>query len=94
VTLHVINFGLTAPSPASVNVLRGNTSTPLSFQITASGSFNQSVAVSCSAPITGATCNLTPGATVNPTAGKPVNMTASVVVPPAWTMSWVGRAHP
>jgi hypothetical protein len=79
--LHVINFGLTTPSPASVNVLRGNTSTPVSFQITAAGSFNQSVTVSCTTSITGATCNLTPGATVNPTAGKPVNMTASVAVP-------------
>jgi hypothetical protein len=81
VSLHVSNFGLTAPSPATINVLRGNTSTPVNFQITAAGSFNQSVTVSCSAPITGATCNLTPGATVNPTASKPVNMTASVAVP-------------
>jgi hypothetical protein len=82
-TLRVINFGVTTPSPASVNVRRGTTSAPVSFQITAAGSFNQSVTVSCTTSIPSAACNLTPGATVSPTASKPVNMTASVVVPVA-----------
>lgn len=81
VALHVINFGLATPSPASVNVLRGKTSTPVSFQVTAAGSFNQTVTVSCVTSITGATCNLTPGATVTPTASRPINMTATVSVP-------------
>lgn len=81
VTLHVISFGLTTPSPASVTVGRGATSSPVSFQATAAGSFNQSVSVSCSSAIAGAVCNLTPGGTVNPRAASPVNMTASVTVP-------------
>ena len=81
--LHLVNFGMTTPSPTSVNVSRGSTSSPVSFQITAVGTFNQSVTVSCSPAISGATCNLTPGATVNPKAGSPVSMTASVVVPGA-----------
>jgi hypothetical protein len=81
VTLHLLSFGLTTPSPASVTVNRGNTSPPVSFQITAAGSFNQSVNVSCATGITGATCNLTPGSTVNPTPAAPVSMTASVTVP-------------
>ena len=46
-TLHVVNFGMTAPSPANVTVSRGTTASPVSFQITAAGSFDQSVNVSC-----------------------------------------------
>ena len=80
-TLHLVNFGITNPSPTTVTVVRGNTSSPVSFQITAAGSFSQSVTVSCGTGITGAICNLTPGSTVNPTAGSPVNMTAAVEVP-------------
>jgi hypothetical protein len=79
--LHVVNWGLTAPSPSSVTVPRGTTSSPVSFQVTAAGSFNQSVTVSCSVNIASATCNLAPGTTVTPTASTPVNMTASVNVP-------------
>lgn len=81
VTLHLLGFGLSTPSPTTVTVGRGASSTPVSFQVTAAGSFNQSVAVSCSTTIPGATCNLTPGTTVSPTASTPVNMTASVAVP-------------
>ena len=81
VTLHLISFGLTTPSPASVTVGRGATSSPVNFQATAAGSFNQSVSISCSTGITGAVCNLTPGASVNPTSASPVNMTASITVP-------------
>jgi uncharacterized membrane protein len=80
-TLHVINFGLTTPSPSTVTVAPGTTSLPVNFQITAAGSFNQSVTVSCSVNISGGGCNLTPGITVNPTSSSPVNMTASIVVP-------------
>ena len=79
--LHVINFGMTTPSPATVTVPRGTTSSPVSFQITAAGSFNQTVNVSCTSQIPGAACSLTPGPTVNPTSASAVNMTASVEVP-------------
>src|SRR5450631_3423507 len=81
VTLHVISFGMTTPSPASVPVGRGSTSAPVSFQVTAAGSFNQSVAVSCGLALANATCALTPGTNVNPSSTVPVNMTASVTVP-------------
>jgi hypothetical protein len=80
--LHMVSFGLTPPSPSSVTVPDGTTSSPVSFQVTAAGSFNQSVSVSCSTNVPGATCNLTPGTTVNPTSFSPANMTASVVIPP------------
>ena len=82
-TLHVVDFGMTAPSPASVNVPRGTASPVVNFQITATGSFNQSVTISCTTTIANAICSLTPGATVNPTATVPVNMTASMTVPAA-----------
>jgi hypothetical protein len=81
VTLHIVSFAMSTPSPTSVLVPRGTTSPPVSFQISAAGSFNQSVTVTCSVAIAGASCMLTPGNTVNPTASAPVNMTASVLVP-------------
>jgi uncharacterized membrane protein len=80
-TLHVIDFGLTTPSPTTVTAAPGTTSAPVDFQVTAGGSFSQSVTVSCSVNISGGGCNLTPGTTVNPTSSSPVNMTASIVVP-------------
>jgi len=87
VTLHVVNFALTTPSPSSVTVPRGTTSSAVTFQVTAAGSFNQSVSVSCSAAIANSTCTLTPGSSVNPTANNPVTMTASVTVPAATAVS-------
>jgi hypothetical protein len=81
VTLHVVGFGLTTPVPSSVTVARGATSSPVNFQVTAAGSFNQSVTVSCAVNISSAACTLTPGTTVSPTSTTPVNMTASVAVP-------------
>lgn len=80
-TLHVIDFGLTTPSPIAVTAAPGTTSPLVNFQVTAAGSFSQSVTVSCTVNIPGAGCNLTPGTTVNPTSIAPVNMTASIVVP-------------
>jgi hypothetical protein len=82
-TLEVVNFGLTPPMPSTIVEPRGGTTTPVSFQVTAQGSFDQTVTLSCSfAPaITGAACAFTPGATVTPTQSTPVNMTASVTVP-------------
>ncbi|HEV3510609.1 MAG TPA: hypothetical protein VGS05_02825 [Candidatus Sulfotelmatobacter sp.] len=87
-TLHLVGFGLTTPSPSSVTVNRGTTSPAVGFQITAAGSFNQSVTVSCTTGIGGcnlgiapATCNLPSPLTVNPTSSVPVKMNACVTVP-------------
>jgi len=82
VTLHVVNFGMTSPSTSTVTAGRGTTSPPVNFQITAAGSFNQSVTVSCTPAITLLTCNLTPATTVNPTSTNPISMTATVTVAP------------
>lgn len=81
VTVHILGFGLSTVSPADIAVGRGQTSSPVSFQITAAGSFNQTVAVSCSTTIANAACDLSPGTSVTPTSTTPVNMTASIEVP-------------
>jgi hypothetical protein len=83
-TLSVVNFGLTTPSPITVTVPPGAASQLVSFQATAQGSFNQSVTLSYSfsPAISGASCTFTPGTVVNPTSAAAVNMTATVTVPP------------
>jgi hypothetical protein len=73
VTLHMIDFGLSAPSPNAVDVNQGSTSGQISFQLTAQGSFNANVTLSCTA-IAGLTCNFSPSTTVSPTAGNPVTI--------------------
>ena len=82
-TLHVVNFGLTTPSPTTVIVPPGGASPLVNFQVTAQGSFQQSVTLSCgfSPGVSGATCTFTPGTVVNPTSISPVNMTATMTVP-------------
>jgi hypothetical protein len=51
VTLHVVDFLLGAPSPASVSVLQGNTSGGIAFVVSAAGSFSGNVTLAC--PTTG-----------------------------------------
>lgn len=47
-SLHVVDFNLTTPSPASVTVSQSATSAPVNFQVNAIGqSFNAAVALSC-----------------------------------------------
>jgi hypothetical protein len=83
VTLSVVNFGLSAASPTLVIEPRGATSPPVSFQVTAQGSFSQSVTLTCgiSPGIVGAVCAFTPGSTVDPTSSNPVNGTVTVTAP-------------
>ena len=81
-TLQVVNFGLTTPSPGTILVPPGGASSITSFQATAQGSFDQSVTLGCSfsPALPGATCTFTPGAVVNPTATAPVDITVTVSV--------------
>jgi len=83
ITLQILDFGLTTPSPSSVTIPRGTSSSPINFQATAAGSFNQPVTVTCQLPnpLAGSTCTVTPQSPVNPTANSPVAMTAVLVVP-------------
>ena len=79
VTLHVVDFNLTAPSPNSLTVAQGGTSGVSMFQVTASGSFSGTVALSCSAGLpTGAACLFSPSNSVSPTSSAPVTVTLTV----------------
>jgi hypothetical protein len=77
-TLHVVDFNLTAPSPGSITVNRPNTSGPVTFQVTASGSFGGAVTLSCSGLPAGAACNFSPSSSVNPTSSTPVTVTLTI----------------
>jgi hypothetical protein len=78
--LHVVDYNLTVPNPSGVAVPRGTTSAPITFQVTAAGSFAGTVNLSCSGLPTGATCSFSPSASVNPTSGSPVSVTLTMPV--------------
>ena len=78
ITLHVVDFAVGAPNPGTVDVPIGFTGTT-TFQVTAQGSFAQSVTLSCSSGLpTGASCSFAPSAIVNPTSSNPVTVTLTV----------------
>ena len=72
-TLHVVDYQLSTPVPASATVVRGNSATIL-FQVSAGGDFNSPVSLGCGGLPTGAACTFTPGS-VSPVAGQPVSVT-------------------
>jgi hypothetical protein len=79
VTLHVVDFNLTAPSPNSVSVGQGETSGASTFQVTAAGSFAGTVTLGCSAGLpAGAACVFSPSNSVSPTSSSPVTVTLTV----------------
>src|SRR5438132_14329544 len=87
-TLHVVDFGLTAPAPSSATVAPGNTSGPVSF--------------ACSGLPAGAACSFQPAGPVNPVSGVPVAVTMALntsAITPTGSFpisivgSKIGRAH-
>jgi plastocyanin len=85
VTLHVVDFNLTAPSPTALTtaVSTNPTTTPAaSFQVSASGSaFSGIVNLSCSSGLpAGATCNFLPSAAVSFTGAGSQAVTVSITV--------------
>ena len=79
VTLHVVDFNLTAPSPNPLSVGQGGTSGTSTFQATAAGSFSGAVTLSCSAGLpAGAACVFSPSSSVSPTSSTPVTVTLTV----------------
>jgi hypothetical protein len=79
IILHVVDFNLTAPAPNSLTVGQGETSAPSQFQVTAAGSFDGSVALSCPTGLpTGATCIFSPSSSVSPTVSNPVTVSLTV----------------
>jgi hypothetical protein len=77
-TLHVIDFTLSAPSPASVSVAPGSTTSPVSFLVSALGAFNATVTLSCSGLPAGANCQFQPSSSVVPGPGNPVAVTLNI----------------
>ena len=80
VTLNVVDFDLTLPLPGSVKVGSGSSSPPVNFQVTAAGSFQDTVNLSCVVPqqLSGISCKFQPSGTVNPTAGNPSGVTLTL----------------
>ncbi len=77
-TLHVVDFALTAPSPSSITVNEPATSPPVKFQVKAFGKFNATVDLFCSGLPSDATCSFQPSNSVNPTSSNPVNVTLTI----------------
>jgi hypothetical protein len=76
--LHIVDFSLSAPSPASLSVAPGGTTPAASLSISAAGSFTGSVALTCSnLPAAGA-CHFQPSGSVSPTKTSPVTVTLMV----------------
>jgi hypothetical protein len=74
----VVDFNLTAPSPASITVPPSNVSGPVSFDVTGQGAFEDTVNLSCGNLPSGASCNFLPSGSVNPTSTTPVAITLTV----------------
>ena len=77
-TLHVIDFTLSAPSPASVSVSPGSTTAPISFLVSGLGAFNAAVTLSCSGLPAGTNCQFQPSSSVVPSTGNPVAVTLTI----------------
>lgn len=76
--LSIVDYSLTTPSPQSVTANIPDSSPPVRFQVTASGSFDGTVTLSCGGLPDGSACDFQPSASVNPAAGHPVNITLTI----------------
>ena len=88
VILQVVDFGLSALSSSSVTANTPNSSPPVSFTVTALGSFDQTVALSCTGLPAGAACSFTSGSSqpitsVSPTASSPVPVQVIITTTPS-----------
>lgn len=79
VTLHVVDFNLSAPSPNALTVSQDGVSNSTTFQVSASGSFSGTVNLSCPSGLpSGTACVFSPSSSVTPTASTPVSVTMTV----------------
>jgi len=78
-TLHIVDFALSTPAPSTVTVTPGNSSVPISFSVSAAGSFNGAVTLSCSNLPNGAGCQFQPSTPVSPTNANPVSISLNIV---------------
>ncbi len=78
-TLHIVDFNISAPSPGSLSAPQGGASNVSTFEVTAAGSFSSTVVLSCPSGLpAGAACAFLPSNSVNPTAASPVTVTLTV----------------
>jgi hypothetical protein len=86
ITLHVVDFDLTAPAPNSVFVAQNGTSATSTFQVTAAASFAEAVTLSCSGLPVGAACIFSPAGPFNPTSSAPVTVHLTVTATASATL--------
>ena len=77
-TLHVVDFALTAPAPASVTANQSSVSGATALQVTAAGAFEQTVTLSCTGLPAGAACIFQPSSSVSPVSGSPASVTLTI----------------
>jgi hypothetical protein len=82
-TLHIVDFTLSVPSPGTISVSPGSTSPSGSLLVSALGSFSGSVTRSCSNLPTGASCQFQSSPTVSPTNGNPVSVNLRIATTPS-----------
>ena len=77
-TLHIVDFTLSPPSPTSVTVIPGSTGGPVSLLVSPLGSFGDTVLLSCSGLPQGASCQFQPSNTVDLSSGNPASVALTV----------------
>jgi hypothetical protein len=79
ITLHIVDFALSAPAPNSVSLIpSGDTSAPVSLLVSGLGSFAGTVTLSCSGLPTGASCQFQPSNSVNLATTNPAPLTLTL----------------
>jgi hypothetical protein len=82
-TLHITDFTLSTPSPASVTVTPGAVGSAVSLTVSAIDQFSSSVTLSCAGLPTGAACVFTPSNVVNPINRSPVSVSLNISTLPS-----------
>jgi hypothetical protein len=97
VTLHVVDFALGAPAPASVSVQQGNTSQGIAFVVSGTGAFSGTVTLACPASgmPAGVTCSFSPSAAVSALpATVTLTFTTTASTPLATTLIAISASTP
>jgi hypothetical protein len=98
ISLHVVDFNLSAPSSASVNVAPGASSVPVSLMVSGAGAFSGQVTLSCSGLPLGTACQFQPSNVVSPTNSNPIPVdviiTTSITSPPGTYQVTISAASP
>ena len=97
VTLHVVDFGLGVPAPASVSVAQGRTSAGVAFVVSGAGAFSGTVTLACPASgmPAGVSCSFSPSASVSALpATVTLTFTAATTTPIATTAITISAMTP